>query len=105
MSSFLSHMASHKVVLAAIYSASVVLSATYFCFLLHQEVIPDPMLKQYPVVLFRSIELPAQSASMIPRRMMSSPWVYFNPYLTISQIYQTTCLAATQYALFGSTMN
>ena len=45
-------MASHEVVLAAIYSASAELRAMNFYFLLHQQVIPDPMLKQYPIVLF-----------------------------------------------------
>ncbi len=49
----------HEAVLAAIYSASAELRAMDFGFLLHQEVIPDPMLKKYLVVLFRSTELPA----------------------------------------------
>jgi len=35
-------MASHEVVLVAIYFASEELRATTFCFLLHQEVILDP---------------------------------------------------------------
>ena len=72
-------MTSHEVVLAAIYLASAELSATDFCFLLHQEVIPDPRLKQYPLVLFRSTGLPVQSASVNPLNLMSLPRVYFSP--------------------------
>ena len=45
-------MASREAVLATVYYASAELSATDFCFLLHQEVIPNPRLKQYPLVLF-----------------------------------------------------
>ena len=78
-SSFLSHMASHEVVLAAKYSASDELKATDFCFLLHQEVIPDPMLKQYLEVLFRSTELPTQSASVNQLNLISFPLLYKSP--------------------------
>ena len=60
------HMASHEAVVAAIYYASVELSAMDFYFLMHQEVIPDPRLKQYPLVLFRSTVLLAQSALVNP---------------------------------------
>ena len=59
-------MASHEAMLASIYFVSVELSATDFRFLLHQEVIPDPILKRYPKVLFQSTELAAQSAAMNP---------------------------------------
>ena len=92
---FLRHMASHEVVLASIYSASVELRATDFCFLLDQEVILDLMLKQYPVVLFRSIELPAQSASVNPLSLMSVPLVYNSPCSTVPCISLRTFLAAS----------
>ena len=75
-------MALHVAMLATIYSGSAELSATNFCFLLHQDIIPNPTLNQYPKVLFRSIELPGQSASVNQFKLMSSPWEYFNPYPT-----------------------
>jgi hypothetical protein len=56
-------MASHDAKMAAIYSASVELRAIDFCFLLNQEIAPEPRLKQQPDVLFLSTLLPAQSAS------------------------------------------
>ena len=101
---FLSHMAWHEAVLVAIYSASTELKATYLCFLLHQEVIPDTMLKPYPVVLFRSTELLAQTTPVNPLSLMSLPWVYISPCSIIPHIYLITCLAVAQSALFGSTM-
>jgi hypothetical protein len=51
-SSFLSHTASQLATLAAMYSASAVLWAMEPYFLLDQEVIAEPKLKQYPEVLF-----------------------------------------------------
>ena len=78
-SSFLSHMTSHEAVLAAIYSASDELRATNFCFLLHEEVIPDPMLKQYLEVLFESIELPTQFVSINLLNLISLLLVYNSP--------------------------
>src|SRR5713226_8338196 len=62
-SNFLSHTTSQLAEQAATYSASVVLSATQDCFLLNQEITPDPILKQHPEVLFLSMALPAQSES------------------------------------------
>ena len=47
-SSFLGHTASQLDEQVATYSASVVLSATQDCFLLNQEITPDPILKQHP---------------------------------------------------------
>ena len=51
-SSFLSHTASQLAEQAVTYFASAVLSATHDCFLLNQEIAPDPILKQHPEVLF-----------------------------------------------------
>ena len=87
-------MASHVVVLDAIYYDSTELSATDFCFMLHQDTIPDPMLRQYLEVLFLSTELPAQSAFVNPLNLMSSPQVYFNSSLTFPHTYLRMCLAA-----------
>jgi hypothetical protein len=66
-------MASHAAKLAAMYSSSTELNATDFCFLLNQETTPDPKLKQQPEVLFLSIVLPAQSASVKPVSFTPSP--------------------------------
>ena len=57
-------MASPISMLAAMYSTSTELRATDFCFLLNQDTTPDPKLKQHPEVLFLSVVLPAQSASV-----------------------------------------
>jgi len=92
-------------VLAAIYSASPKLNAIEFYFLLHQETIPDPTLKQYPKVLFLSIEMPSQSTSVNPHNLTSSPWVYLNPYSAMPHTYLRMCLVAAQCTLFGFTMN
>ena len=51
---------------AAIYYASVVLSATDFYFLLPQDIIAEPKLKHILEVLFLSFALPAQSESVNP---------------------------------------
>jgi hypothetical protein len=56
-------MASHDAKLAAMYSTSAELKATDFCFLLKQEIAPEPKLKQQPDVLFLSTLLHTQSAS------------------------------------------
>jgi len=98
-------MASHVVVLVTIYSASAELSAIDFYFMLHQDIIPLPKLKQYPKVLFRSTELPAQSASVNPLKLMSSPMEYFNSYLIVPRTYLRMCLVVAQCTHFGSTMN
>jgi hypothetical protein len=63
---FLSHTAYVHASHAAIYSASVVLSATDFFFLLPQDIIAEPKLKHIPEVLFLSYALPPQSESMNP---------------------------------------
>ena len=55
---FLNHIASVH--------ASVVLSATDFCFLLPQDIIAKPKMKHIPEVLLLSSALPAQSESMNP---------------------------------------
>ena len=65
-SGFRSHTASLLAALAAVYSAFAVLWAIGLCFLLDQEIIAEPRLKQYPEVLFRSTTLPIQSESVKP---------------------------------------
>ena len=87
------------------YSASVVLNATDFYFLLHQDTIPNPTLKQYPKVLFMSIELPTQSVFVNSLSLTSSPLPYLILNLTVPHTYLRTCLAAAQCTLLGSTMN
>ena len=47
--------------LNATYSASVVLKATEFCFLIHQETMVNFTVRQQPNVLFQSIVLSTQS--------------------------------------------
>ena len=61
-SSFLSHTISQPAKQAMTYSASAILSATQDCFMLNQEITPDPILKQHPEVLFLLMALPAQSS-------------------------------------------
>jgi hypothetical protein len=57
-------MASQLAEHASMYSASVVLSAILDGFLLYQEIMVDPRLKEHPEVLFLSKTLPAQSESV-----------------------------------------
>ena len=64
--------------LAVMYSASVVLKATDFYFLLIQDIEADPKEKQHPEVLLWSTTLPAQSASVYPSTL-TFPAVYLNP--------------------------
>ena len=78
LKSFRNQTTSHEVMLAAIYSASAVLKATDFCFLLIPDIEADPKVKQHPEVLLRSTTLLAQSASVYPSSL-TSPAVYLNP--------------------------
>ena len=78
-SSFLNHIASLQAVLAAMYSASVVLWETEPCFLLYQEIIAEPKLKQYPEVLFRSTMLQPQSESVYPSNKTPPLEAYLSP--------------------------
>ena len=59
-------MASQLVEHAAMYYASIVLRAIVDFFLLFYEVMADPILKQYPKVLFLSETLLAQFESVYP---------------------------------------
>lgn len=102
---FWSHIASHMVVLAATYTASAKLSATDFCFMLHQDTTLDPMLKQHPSVLFLSTKLPAQFASMNPHSLTPSPQVLLNPYLIVPHKYLKMCLVVVQCTLLDPTIN
>ena len=73
-------IASHVAKLVAMYSASAELSAMDIFFLLYQETAVDPILKIPPDVLFLSVGLPAQSASMKPCNFTSSVCLYHKPY-------------------------
>ena len=81
---FLIHIASHAAKLAAIYSASAELSATDLYFPLYQETVVDPILKIPPDVLFLSVGLPAQSASVKPHSFTSADSLYHTPYPDVS---------------------
>ena len=81
---FLIHIASHAAKLATMYSASTELSATDHCFLLYQETAIDPILKIPPDVLFLSVGLPAQSASVKPCSFTSSDCLCHNPYWDVT---------------------
>src|SRR5713226_4913628 len=61
--SFLIHTTSKLAEQATTYSTSVVLSATQYCFLLNQEITPDPILKQHPEVIFLLMALPTKYES------------------------------------------
>ena len=63
--SFLSHTTPQLAEQVVTNSASAVLSATQDCFLLNQEITPNPILKQHPEVLFLLMALPTQSKSII----------------------------------------
>ena len=101
---FLIHIASHAAKIAAIYSASTKLSATDLCFLLYQETVVNPILKIPPDVLFLSVGLPAQSASVKPHSLTSSDCLYHNPYPNVPLRYLNTCLPAFQKSLVGLTI-
>ena len=78
LKSFHNQTASQETMLAAMYSASAVLKATDFYFLLIQDIEADPKEKQHPEVLFQSTTLPAQLASIYPSSLTSLA-VYLNP--------------------------
>ena len=98
---FLIHIASHVAKLATMYSASIELSATDLCFLLYQETVVDPLLNISPDVLFLSVGLPAQSASVKPCSFTSSNYLYHNPYPDVPLRYLRTCLPTFQKILVG----
>lgn len=56
------------------YAASAELSATDIYFLLYQETMIDPMLKTQPKVLFQSMDLVAQYASVKPSSLTPSTY-------------------------------
>jgi hypothetical protein len=87
------------------YSASVEPSATEVCFLLNQDIIVDPKLKQHPQVLFLSIALPPQSESVYPCNFASPSPRYLIPYSTVPLKNLSTCFDVTQCSCLGSTMN
>ena len=72
---FRNQVTSQQAIHAAMYSASVVLKATDFRFLLEA----DLRAKQYPDVPLRSTTLPAQSTSVYPRSVTLSA-VYLSPW-------------------------
>jgi hypothetical protein len=65
------------------------------CFLLIQDIIVDPKLKQHPKVLFLSTSLHAQSESVYPYNPTSPPETYLRPYPIIPRKYLNTCFVAT----------
>ena len=100
-----SHTASRTTTLNAIYSASVVLKATELCFLLHQDTMEDPKVKQQPDVLFRSTALPARSASAYPCKLMSTMEAYLRPYPIVPWRYLNTCFTTIQWVCLDWLMN
>ena len=101
---FLIQIASHAAWLAAMYSASVELSATNFCFLLYQETVVDPILKIPPDVLFFSVGFPAKPTSVKPCNFTSSVCLYHNPYSDVPLRYLKTFFYAFQKILVGLTI-
>jgi hypothetical protein len=83
------------------YFASVGLKATKLCFLLDQETMEDPKVKQQPYVLFWSIALLAQSTSEYPYNLMSTLEAYLRPYPTVPCRYLNTCFIVIQCVCFG----
>ena len=78
------------------YSSSMVVKATKFCFLLHEETMADPKVKQQPDVLFRSTTILAESTSAYRCNLVSTPEAYLRPYPTVPRRYLSTCFAAIQ---------
>ena len=101
---FLIQIASHAAWLTAMYSASIELSATDLCFLLYQETVVDPILKIHPDVLFLSVGLPAQSASVKPCNFTSFIYLYHKPYSDVPLRYLRTCFPTFQKSLAGLTI-
>ena len=94
LKSFRNQTVSQQAILAAMYSASAVLKATDFCFLLIHEIEAEPRLKQHPDVLLRSTTLPAQLASVYPRSITLST-VYLSPWFIVPRRYLRRFLAPT----------
>ena len=92
---FRNQTASQQAILSAMYSATAVLKATDFCFLLIHDIEADPSVKQHPYVLLRSTTLLAQSASVYPWSVMLST-VYLSPWFIVPQRYLNRFLAPTQ---------
>ena len=86
LKSILNQTASQQSILVAMYSASTVLKATNFYFLLIHEIEVEPRLKQHPDVLLRSTTLPAQLASVYLRSVML-PTVYLIPWFIVPRRY------------------
>ena len=98
-------MASQLAIMAAMYFASVELSAMEVCFLLNQDIIVDPEIMQHPKVLFLSIALPPQFEFEYPCNFTSPSPRYLRPYSIVPLKYLSTCFATTQCSCLGSTMN
>ena len=101
---FLIQIASHAAWLAVMYSASAELSATDLCFLMYQETVVDPILKTPPDVLFLSVGLSAQYASVKPCNFTSSTHLYHRSYSDVPLGYLKTCLLTFQNSLVGLTI-
>ena len=68
---FRSHTTSLHVEYATMYSAYAVLSEIHICFLLNQEIMHDPILKQHHDVIFLSLAILPQSESVYPCNLIS----------------------------------
>jgi hypothetical protein len=87
------------------YYVSLELSAMKFCFLLNQDIIVDPKLKQHLEVLFLFVALSTQSEFEFPCNFTSPSPKYLKPYSSVPLKYLSTCFAATQCSYLSSTMN
>ena len=76
---FRSHTTSLQAEHAAMYSASVVLSEIMVYFILNQEIMHDPKLKQHPEVFFLSLALPPQYEYAYPCNLISPLDGYLSP--------------------------
>ena len=87
-----SQMASQLAIPTAMYFAFVELSAMEVCFLLNQDIITDPKLKQHHWVLFLFVALPAQFESEYPCIFTSPSPIYLIPYSTVPLNYLSVLL-------------
>ena len=68
---FRSHTTSLHVEYSTMYSAYAVLSKRLVCFVLNQEIMHDPILKQHRDVIFLSLAILPQSESVYPFNLIS----------------------------------
>ena len=78
--------------LMLIYSASMVLNAIEFCFLLHQETMANFKVEHQPDVFFQFTVLSSQSESTYPTKS-SSYWSHISGHIQLCLVY--TCLLSS----------